>query len=74
MSKVQAPPPKAAEDDVDKDDGKKAPDEPLVFEEGDLVEEVWKKAANEFEADYGKIESRMHRFPPSLRGLGVRYI
>ncbi|OEL38011.1 hypothetical protein BAE44_0000970 [Dichanthelium oligosanthes] len=48
--------------------------QPLVFQGGDLVEEAWKKEANEFEADFGKIETKIHRFPPSLRGLGVRYM
>lgn len=47
---------------------------PLIFEDGEKIEEAWRKAANHFEADFAKIETKIHRFPASLRGLGKRYI
>lgn len=72
VPKIWAPLPEAAEElEVDVDERTY---EPLMFDEGELVEEVWKKAANDFEADFSRIETKVHRFPPSLRGLGVQYM
>ncbi|CAN6331021.1 unnamed protein product [Urochloa humidicola] len=70
VSKVRAPPPEPAQEPKKTETTR----EPLIFEGGELVEEVWKKAANRFEADFSRIESKIHRFPPCLRGLGARYM
>ncbi|KAK1629298.1 hypothetical protein QYE76_003613 [Lolium multiflorum] len=37
-------------------------------------EKWWKESAHEFETDFGRTGTRMHRFPPSMQGLGRRYI
>ncbi|OEL31508.1 hypothetical protein BAE44_0007474 [Dichanthelium oligosanthes] len=65
LPKVRAPLPQPAEEPK----AETKYDEALV-----LAQEAWKKKANEFEADFGKIETKIHRFPPSIRGLGVRYM
>nr|TKW08099.1 hypothetical protein SEVIR_6G006500v2 [Setaria viridis] len=59
--------------------GRSNDEEEVDLEEADedstrLIFEVWKKKAIDFEADFGNIETKIHRFPPSLRGLGVRYM
>lgn len=41
---------------------------------GIFDENMWLKATEDFEADFDKMERKMHRFPASLRGLGSRYI
>lgn len=48
--------------------------ESLLYQGWEKVEKVWRKAANHFEADFAKIETKIHRFPASLRGLGERYM
>ncbi|XBI50710.1 hypothetical protein VPH35_114076 [Triticum aestivum] len=53
-------------------------DEGLSFAEAVLspapAEEYLNKAAMEFKVDFDKRKEKMHRFPPSLRGLGCQYI
>ncbi|XP_048546070.1 uncharacterized protein LOC125525086 isoform X2 [Triticum urartu] len=48
---------------------------PIVnFHDRQVQVEEWKKEAEQFETDFAEMVMKIHRFPPSLRGLSRRYI
>jgi len=46
----------------------------INFPDRQVLVEEWTNEARQFEAEFGEIEMKIHRFPASLRGLGRRYI
>ncbi|KAM3299856.1 hypothetical protein ACQJBY_041047 [Aegilops geniculata] len=74
VNKVRAPPREGVEEPKGEASQPATTYEAVLFEGGDSVQEAWKKLADEFEDNFGSIETKIQKFPGSLRGLGVRYM